>query len=56
MRVTDLSWAQRLLIGLGPDVTVVGPLELVERIRAQAAAALDQYAAPPARAAAGPLR
>jgi proteasome accessory factor C len=56
MRVTDLGWAQRLLIGLGPDVTVVGPLELVERIRAQAAAALDQYAAPPARAAAGPLR
>jgi proteasome accessory factor C len=56
MRVTDLGWAQRLLIGLGPDVTVVGPLELVERIRAQAAAALDQYAAPPASAAAGPLR
>ncbi len=56
MRVTDLGWAQRLLIGLGPDVTVVGPLELVERIRAQAAAALDQYAAPPASTAAGPLR
>jgi proteasome accessory factor C len=52
MRVTDLGWAQRLLIGLGPDVTVVGPLELVERIRAQAAAALDQYAAPPASGAA----
>jgi proteasome accessory factor C len=47
MRVTDLGWAQRLLIGLGPDVTVVGPPELVERIRAQAATALDQYAAPP---------
>jgi proteasome accessory factor C len=46
MRVTDLGWAQRLLLGLGPDVTVVGPPELVERIRAQAAAALDQYAAP----------
>jgi proteasome accessory factor C len=46
MRVTDLGWAQRLLIGLGPDVTVVAPGELVERIRAQAAAALDQYAAP----------
>jgi proteasome accessory factor C len=46
MRVTDLGWAQRLLIGLGPDVTVVAPAELVERIRAQAAAALDQYAAP----------
>ena len=43
MRVTDLGWAQRLLLGLGPDVTVIGPAELVERIRAQAATALDQY-------------
>jgi proteasome accessory factor C len=50
MRVTDLGWAQRLLLGLGPDVTVVGPAELVDRIRAQAATALDQYAAPPAPA------
>jgi proteasome accessory factor C len=47
MRVTDLGWAQRLLLGLGPDVTVVGPVELVDRIREQAAAALDQYAATP---------
>jgi proteasome accessory factor C len=46
MRVTDLGWAQRLLLGLGPDVTVVGPPELVDRIRAQATAALDQYATP----------
>jgi proteasome accessory factor C len=46
MRVTDLGWAQRLLLGLGPDVTVIGPPELVERIRAQATTALDQYAAP----------
>ena len=49
MRVTDLGWAQRLLLGMGPDVTVVAPAELVERIRAQAATALDQYAAPPRR-------
>jgi len=47
MRVTDLGWAQRLLLGLGPDVTVVGPVELVDRIREQAATALDQYAAAP---------
>jgi proteasome accessory factor C len=47
MRVTDLGWAQRLLLGLGPDVTVVGPPELVDKIRAQATTALDQYAAPP---------
>ena len=46
MRVTDLGWAQRLLLGLGPDVTVLGPAELVDRIREQAATALDQYAAP----------
>ncbi|GIE95095.1 helix-turn-helix transcriptional regulator [Paractinoplanes rishiriensis] len=45
MRVTDLGWAQRLLLGR-PDVTVVGPPELLERIRAQATAALDRYSAP----------
>jgi proteasome accessory factor C len=46
MRVTDLGWAQRLLLGLGPDVTVVGPPELLDRIREQATAALDQYSSP----------
>ena len=46
MRITDLGWAQRLLLGLGPDVTVVGPPELLERIRRQASAALDQYSSP----------
>jgi len=45
MRVTDLGWAQRLLLGR-PDVTVVGPPELLERIRAQATAALDRYGTP----------
>ncbi len=46
MRVTDLGWAQRLLLGLGPDVTVIGPAELVEQIRAQATTALNQYDSP----------
>ena len=46
MRVTDLGWAQRLLLGVGPDVTVLGPPELLARIRDQATAALDQYSAP----------
>jgi proteasome accessory factor C len=46
MRVTDLGWAQRLLLGR-PDVTVVGPPELLRQIRGQAAAALDQYSTPP---------
>jgi proteasome accessory factor C len=43
LRVSDLGWAQRLLLGLGPDVTVLGPPELLGTIRDQAAAALDQY-------------
>lgn len=43
LRVTDLGWAQRLLLGLGPDVTVLGPPELLDQIRAGAAAALGQY-------------
>ena len=46
MRVTDLGWAQRLLLGMGPGVTALGPPELIDRIRAQATAALDQYASP----------
>jgi len=46
MRITDLGWAQRLLMGLGPGVTVIGPPELLERIRQQATAALDQYSSP----------
>ncbi len=46
MRVTDLGWAQRLLLGLGPDVTVIGPRELLDRIHEQATAALDQYSTP----------
>ncbi|MEV1288900.1 YafY family protein [Micromonospora sp. NPDC049679] len=47
MRVTDLAWARRFALGLGPDVTVVSPAELVEAVRAEAAAALDAYAVPP---------
>jgi proteasome accessory factor C len=48
LRVTDLDWARRLVLGLGPDVTVVAPAELAEQVRAHAAAALDAYAEPPA--------
>jgi proteasome accessory factor C len=43
LRVSDLAWAQRFVLGLGPDATVVAPSDLVERVRQQAAAALDQY-------------
>jgi proteasome accessory factor C len=46
LRVTDLPWARRLVLGLGPEVTVVAPKELAEQVRDQAAAALDAYDAP----------
>ena len=49
LRMTDLAWARRLVLGLGPDVTVVAPPALVEEVRTAASAALDAYAAPPAR-------
>ncbi|MEV4755053.1 WYL domain-containing protein [Micromonospora sp. NPDC049559] len=50
LRVTDLAWARRFVLGLGPEVTVVAPAELAERVRDSAAAALDAYGAYPAPA------
>ncbi|MFI7650099.1 helix-turn-helix transcriptional regulator [Micromonospora sp. NPDC049460] len=46
LRVTDLGWARRFVLGLGPDVAVVAPAELAEQVRAAATAALDAYATP----------
>lgn len=46
LRATDLAWARRLVLGLGPEVTVLAPPALAEAVRAQAAAALDGYATP----------
>ncbi|HEY2947668.1 MAG TPA: YafY family protein [Micromonosporaceae bacterium] len=46
MRVTDLEWARRFVLGLGPDVTVIAPPELVADVRDQATAALEAYASP----------
>ena len=46
LRVTDLGWARRFVLGLGSDVTVLAPAELAEQVRAQAVAALDAYATP----------
>ncbi|HEX6969704.1 MAG TPA: WYL domain-containing protein [Micromonosporaceae bacterium] len=43
LRVGDLDWARRFVLGLGPDVTVVSPPELVEEVRRQARAALAAY-------------
>ncbi|MEH0971647.1 YafY family protein [Micromonospora sp. CPCC 205546] len=46
LRVTDLGWARRFVLGLGPGVTVVAPAELAEQVGAAAVAALDAYSAP----------
>ena len=43
LRATDLEWARRLALGLGPEVTVLGPAELAEAVGAQARAALAAY-------------
>ncbi|HEX5540994.1 MAG TPA: YafY family protein [Micromonospora sp.] len=46
MRVADLAWARRLVLGLGPDVAVVSPPELAEQVREQVTDALAAYAVP----------
>lgn len=46
LRVTDLAWAKRLVLGLGPEVTVVAPKALADAVQETAAAALDAYAKP----------
>jgi proteasome accessory factor C len=43
LRASDLSWARRLVLGLGPNVTVVAPPDLVAAVGAEARAALDAY-------------
>ncbi len=43
LRATDLDWARRLVLGLGPNVTVVAPTRLAEAVRDQAEAALTAY-------------
>lgn len=46
LRVSDLNWARRLVLGLGPDAVVVAPAQLAERVRGHAVAALETYGAP----------
>lgn len=43
LRASDLTWARRLVLGLGSDVAVVGPPELVEAVRHEAREALRAY-------------
>ncbi len=47
LRAADLGWARRLVLGLGPEVTVVAPAELAEAVRAEAHSALAAYGAGP---------
>ncbi|MCX4391173.1 YafY family transcriptional regulator [Micromonospora peucetia] len=53
LRVTDLGWARRFVLGLGSNVTVVAPVELADQVRAAAVAALDAYASPTPAASLG---
>ena len=43
LRVSDLAWARRFVLGLGPEVTVLAPAELADEIARQAAEALTAY-------------
>jgi proteasome accessory factor C len=43
LRASDLAWARRLVLGLGSEVAVVSPPELVQAVRNEARAALDAY-------------
>jgi proteasome accessory factor C len=44
LRVADLDWARRFVLGLGPDAVAISPPELVAAVRDHAAAALHTYA------------
>jgi proteasome accessory factor C len=43
LRAADLGWARRLVLGLGPQVSVVAPAQLAEAVRVQARTALAAY-------------
>ncbi|WP_170318884.1 helix-turn-helix transcriptional regulator [Allorhizocola rhizosphaerae] len=43
MRVHDMDWARRFVLGLGPDVSVVAPGELADVVRESARSALANY-------------
>lgn len=44
LRVNDMDWARRFVLGLGPQVQVVAPDHLAEGVRQSALAALANYA------------
>jgi proteasome accessory factor C len=43
MRVRDLDWARRFVLGLGGEAEVLAPAELRDAVRQTARAALDRY-------------
>ncbi|GAA1750921.1 YafY family protein [Luedemannella helvata] len=45
LRAVDMAWARRLVLGLGPEVSVVAPAELAAEVRREARAALAAYGA-----------
>ncbi len=45
LRASDLGWARRLVLSLGPEVVVVTPPELAGSVRDEALAALSGYGA-----------
>ena len=45
MRVSDLAWARRLVLGLGSDVVVLDPPELAEAVHEATNRALAAYGA-----------
>jgi proteasome accessory factor C len=47
LRASDLAWARRLVLRLGPEVGVLAPAELAADVGAEARAALAAYAAIP---------
>ncbi len=47
LRAADLTWARRLVLGLGPAVTVIDPPELVRMVRSETLAALARYGQDP---------
>jgi len=46
LRAADLGWARRLVLSLGPEVTVLAPAELARAVHDEAAAALAGYDLP----------
>lgn len=44
LRVNDLDWARRLVLGLGPQVAVVAPQALLDNVRRSVAEAIASYA------------